>query len=441
MKFRTKNYYKTILTGGILLVVLVIFLMWEREQMKEQAFESVKSKTSDIASILQGVIQSQYRCGRADSLGSVLENVMSFSEIQYVIISREGRVVLESGKKEDFCNQSTANGFELKNGKFYFWKHVDESIISAASKLCSNECNLIQDKCDKKENRCKDQNLYARDVFLGIVVQNREYFERIRKCDIELLINLFAGIFAIVIFSVGWIHLIRNNELKLELATVKKKNEFLSELSFAASGLAHETKNPLGIVRGLAQKITLTKDAGNASQEIVFKIIDEIDVITERLSDFMNYARVSELKKEPLKLKDLLEEIGELMKYDFDRAGVVLETMLDDVRVEADREAVIQIIVNLLQNSIKASFRGGVIHIDLTRKEEFAELSVIDSGSGIDTVILNDIFKPYVSGTKNGHGIGLAIVKKLIDAADWEITVNSVPGKGTMIQISKIKIV
>jgi len=247
---------------------------------------------------------------------------------------------------------------------------------------------------------------------------------------------------AILILIIAWIHLIRNNELRLELSTVRKKNEFLSELSFASSGLAHETKNPLGIVRGLAQKITLSSDNNTgSSRETALRIIDEIDIITERLSDFMNYADIRELKKEPLMLRETIKELGELMKYDFDRAGITLETNLDDVRVEADREAVTQIIVNLIQNSINASSPGGYISIQLTGKGEYAELSVTDNGSGIDPAIVNDIFKPYVSGTKNGHGIGLAIVKKLLDASGWEIKVNSELGKGSVITISRIRIV
>lgn len=410
--------------------------------MYQQASESVYNTSENISRILQGVIQSQYRCGRAGALGAVLENVMAVSDIKYVLLNQSGKTILEVGGKEQFPRTNAPSGFELIGDKFYYWKNLNQSNILAQDASCENKCDTARSDCSPISNVCHTGNECSGNVFLGIILHNQDYFTHIRECNMKVIVMLIIGLVAILVLVIAWIHFIRNNELKLELATVKKKNEFLSELSFAASGLAHETKNPLGIVRGLAQKITLMEE-GNIGQvkKLAGKIVDEIDITTERLSDFMNYADIRDMKQEPLLLKEVINEISELMKHDFEKAGVRFEGKLDDVMVMADREAVMQIVVNLLQNSINACRKGNTISVNLSSKGELAELSVMDNGSGIDAGIINDIFKPYVRGNKEGHGIGLAIVKKLLDASGWEISVLSEAGKGTSMIISSIKVI
>lgn len=419
---------KPVLVGVALLVLLLFFLRWERNEMYRHATESIHNTSDNISKILQGVIQSQYKCGRAKDLDAVLENVMTFSEIKYVLLTQNGKPILETGGKNLFPKVNAPSGFNLIDGKFYYWKKINQS--------------NIMEHCELSPKKCRSGNACSDDVFLGIILEDQDYFAHITQCNIKLIVTLIIGLSAILILIAVWIHLIRNNELKLELVTVRKKNEYLSELSFASSGLAHETKNPLGIVRGLAQKITLMDDVNfEQIKRLAGKIVDEVDVTTERLNDFMNYADIRELKMTPLRLKEVINEISELMSYDFEKAGVRLESKLDDVMVSADREAVIQIVVNLLQNSIQACAARNTISISLLNKGEWAELTVADNGSGIDPNIISDIFKPYVRGNKKGHGIGLAIVKKLLDASDWEIKTVSQSDKGTSMIISGIRIV
>ena len=409
--------------------------------MHKQSFESVKNKSETVAGILQGVIQSQYKCGRAPFVGNLLESVLAFSDLKYIIVSRNGKIFLESGEKERFPNNGAQEGFELLGNNFYFWRYIDKSVVTSMSPDCMEQAfdphKLNKDLKKNRKNGIKPSD----GVFMGIVMQDQEYFAMIKKCDFEMLVNLIIGIAFILIFSSGWIYFIRHSELKNELEQIRKKNEFLSELSFAASGLAHETKNPLGIIRGLAQQIVMEQQRDALSVKTTAeKIVDEIDVITERLGDFMNYARPGDLKKEPVKIKALAEEIVSLMKYDFDKAQISIETRLDDVTVESDREAFTQIIVNLLQNSIKASSIGGYVYLNLVAKNNFAEMVIADNGTGISPDIISDVFKPYVRGTNSGHGIGLAIVKKLADASDWQVSVQSEEGRGTTMKISNIRV-
>jgi signal transduction histidine kinase len=99
-----------------------------------------------------------------------------------------------------------------------------------------------------------------------------------------------------------------------------------------------------------------------------------------------------------------------------------------------------QILVNLLLNSLHASPAGTTVSVRAETHGKFADLSVEDQGSGIEPSLLPDIFKPYISGRSDGHGLGLAVVNRLVEQHGWTIRVESQVGRGTRITISGIRI-
>ena len=100
-------------------------------------------------------------------------------------------------------------------------------------------------------------------------------------------------------------------------------------------------------------------------------------------------------------------------------------------------------LMNLLMNSLAAtSENGGYVLLTLTSEgAREAVLKVIDDGKGISKEDLPNVFKPYFTSRADGYGIGLAIVKKIVDQSNWEIEIESKVGKGTTVTISGIKLV
>lgn len=257
----------------------------------------------------------------------------------------------------------------------------------------------------------------------------------------NLLALLFMiGCGGILLSFMLWSYIIRNQELRSRLTSERNKSEHVDELELAAAGLAHETKNPLGIIRGLAQKIADDSDNARKTRNMARDIMEETDVTTARLGDFLSYAKFRKPKAVKIKTGEYIERMVGLVKDDFENAGVKLKVIVETSDIFADQDMLSQILMNLLTNSLRFTDKGGEVVLSLKEKiNKTAELKVQDNGSGIPDNILPNIFKPYVTSSSKGYGIGLAIVKRIVDQAGWHIRVDSLIDKGTTIWISNIK--
>jgi signal transduction histidine kinase len=252
------------------------------------------------------------------------------------------------------------------------------------------------------------------------------------------LIVLALGCGAVAIFLLAWAISTRNRRLQVQLAEVRAGREHHEELALAAAGLAHETKNPLGIIRGLAQQIAA--DPGNSDTvRRARDIMEEADVTTDRLGDFLRYARVRSPDLQPLAAVPHLERVAGLVADEFRDAGIELHLDLSPVFILADAEMLVQVIVNLLLNSLRHTQPGGRVTLILRPAGAgLAELTVRDTGSGIPEALQPNLFKPYV-GERGGTGLGLAIVKRIVDQSGWKISLDSRPGRGTAFTIGRME--
>lgn len=259
-------------------------------------------------------------------------------------------------------------------------------------------------------------------------------------------INLLSYIFligcsTIFLIFLSWSYAIRNRVLMARIDAVLSKKEQIDELGLAAAGLAHETKNPLGVIRGLAQNIA---SDGSNSAEIRKKardIMEETDVTTARLGDFLSYARFRSPVSEEINAVEYFERIMDLLTDDFDNTGVELNSEITPSTMLADPDMLSQIMMNLLTNSLKFTKKGGVVTLSFDiKRSKYGEIKVIDTGAGIEPELLSDIFKPYVTKGVGGYGIGLAIVNRIVDQSGWKISVKSKENKGTTFTISNIPI-
>ncbi len=256
-----------------------------------------------------------------------------------------------------------------------------------------------------------------------------------------LIFSLSFGFFIAII--TGWYYSVRYKTISGYLETMKSREEEFREFSLIATGLTHETKNPLGIIRGLAQQIFNTENIPKIIRSRAEQIMEQADVTTARLGDFLSYAKVREPKLSPVKIRTLIFHIKELITSDIETANVKFEIICEDTEILADEEMLSQLLMNLILNSLKFVSKGDFIKIILKRnlKKDNASLIIEDSGKGIPEDILPNIFKPYVSKSTSGYGIGLAIVKRIAEKSGWNIKIESKENKGTRVIISNIKLV
>ncbi len=257
----------------------------------------------------------------------------------------------------------------------------------------------------------------------------------------RLILGLLLSWLGIAALSTSWVRSIRGRELSAALDAEKRERARLTELNLAAAGLAHETRNPLGIILGLSQRMANTPSIDEDLKASAEQIVDEADRASARLSDFINFAALRKAKLSVVEARVLLERLVSTLRPDFGAASVALDLRADDVRIECDVSMLEQIVVNLLLNSLRASPAGSTTTVSLRAGLGTASLSVVDEGTGIPPELLPDIFKPYVSGSATGHGLGLAMTERQVTQLGWKIDLKSVVGEGTQVIVSGIKLV
>jgi len=267
--------------------------------------------------------------------------------------------------------------------------------------------------------------------------------------DLEVQRDLITAVVVMgtaltALLFISWSYVSRNRALKERLDAAMSRKSEIDEIGLAAAGLAHETKNPLGVIRGLAQNIADESSNPDMAREKARAIMEETDVTTARLGDFLSYAKIRSPHPARLNSKSHIERVVGLMRDDFNDAGVELSTKVEPLSIEADPDMLSQILVNLLTNCLKFTGEGDEVEVRLEFEGlggKTAVLSVSDTGAGISPDLLPRVFKPYVSKSVGGCGIGLAIVKRIADQAGWSVRIRSKVGEGTEVAISSIKVV
>jgi len=265
--------------------------------------------------------------------------------------------------------------------------------------------------------------------------------EAARRGLLQIGQKIGTAALGVVALLLAWVRGIRSRTLRHQLEAERVQRSHLEELSLAASGLAHETKNPLGIIRGLAQRLERSEGLPTQNREAAGQILEEADRAVARLGEFMSYARIRQPEIGTVDGRRILDRAVAVLATDLESAGVTATIEAGQTAILADHEMLLQILLNLMLNSLEASSPGGVVNLRLVARAGVASLVVEDQGQGIGPELLDRIFKPYVTGRADGHGLGLAIVKRLVDHHGWLIDVHSRPGRGTTVEIGGIRTV
>lgn len=254
----------------------------------------------------------------------------------------------------------------------------------------------------------------------------------------RLFISLLATV-SVVGFGVAWRNLSRTSELEVRLVRAAELNTHLKEMNFAAAGLAHETKNPLNIIRGLAQMISRQETVTEEIRQKSRGIIDEADRVTAQVNDFINYSRPREVRRANVPLNSAVAEVVRALGHDLEDKAIKLTVTENLPVIEADQQLFRQALFNLLLNATQAVVRGGEISINATRQGATATLEIRDNGPGVPPEHRHDIFKPYFTTTQKGTGLGLAVVQQIVLAHGWEIECAANEPRGAVFRISHLK--
>jgi signal transduction histidine kinase len=253
------------------------------------------------------------------------------------------------------------------------------------------------------------------------------------------LIVGFAGVAALGV-ALALRNLSKSADLQFRLLRASEMNSHLREMNLAAAGLAHETKNPLNIIRGLAQMISKQDDAPAPVREKSRGIVDEADRVTAQLNEFINYSRPREVRRSPVALSSAVAEVVRALGYDLEEKAIQLTVQPDLPRIEADEQLLRQALFNLLLNATQALDKGGEIRVTATRNpDNTLMLEIRDNGPGVTPENRKEIFKPYFTTHQKGTGLGLAIVQQIVLAHGWEIECLPNEPRGALFRVSHVK--
>lgn len=215
--------------------------------------------------------------------------------------------------------------------------------------------------------------------------------------------------------------------------------EQMANLGEGAAVLAHELKNPLGIIRGSAEILLKGRDPAQQTEILQF-ILEETDRLTALTDEFIQFARMAPPEKNPVDLDDLVQSVAFLWESRRKAAptlAIRFELNLRGETVPLDSRQIYQVLLNLLANAEEAMPAGGqlLLATGLERSSGKAWVSVEDTGKGIPAKDLPRVFDRFFTTKESGLGLGLALVKKVAEAHGGSARIESPEGRGARITL------
>ncbi len=212
------------------------------------------------------------------------------------------------------------------------------------------------------------------------------------------------------------------------------RREKLASVGQLLAALAHDLRNPLGVIRSSAQLVIEDQQSPNVKQEVARYIIDEVDRLTHRINDFLRYARQKPPEPKQLPAEQITQAAIVRWKAQGGYQHLVIDQRYgaDLPPVYVDPDQVKEALVNLLINAREAMPEQGQITITSRKGQEgTVEVEVADTGCGIPKAHLGRIFEPFFTSKEYGTGLGLTNVKRLVEDNGGTIEVRSEEGKGS----------
>ncbi len=235
-------------------------------------------------------------------------------------------------------------------------------------------------------------------------------------------------------------HLAETNRRLEQAQAEARRSERLAALGQLSAGLAHEIRNPLGVIKGSAEMLTQKLQASDElARELAGYISTEVNRLSALVTEFLDFARPLHAQPAPADLTALLDRAIDIVATRWKGKPVQVERHYASglPLVPLDESLCEQAFLNLVQNAYEAmEDNGGTLRVEvhLTTKDgrDGAELRLADTGPGVPEELREEIFNPFVTTKKTGVGLGLSIVSKIVDGHHGSIRVENAPEGGAV---------
>jgi PAS domain S-box-containing protein len=209
------------------------------------------------------------------------------------------------------------------------------------------------------------------------------------------------------------------------------RTQSLAAVGELAATVAHEIKNPLAGISGAIQVLAEGMPKNDGRREIVGEILDQVKRLDTTVRELLNFARPITPRLQELDLRESIESVWKMLAPQSEAKSIrfALEGETG-ARIHADPHLLRQVWVNLFQNAIEAMPKGGEV-LARIGAGDVVRVEIRDTGNGIDPITVEKIWRPFFTTKTRGTGLGLPIVKKIIEAHDGRIWCESDPSQGT----------
>jgi two-component system, NtrC family, sensor histidine kinase HydH len=200
-----------------------------------------------------------------------------------------------------------------------------------------------------------------------------------------------------------------------------------------AAGVAHEIRNPLSSIKGLAILLQGRLQQDALGRETVELLVAEVERLNRSIGELLDYARPAQLEIAAVEIDAVVAKAVTLLRSDALAAGIDIEESYRCAgqQLAVDQDRLIQVVLNLGLNAIQAMDQGGTLTVATGIDTGRLKIIVEDDGPGIPPDIIDSVFDPYVTTKPEGTGLGLALSKKIVDDHRGRLTLDSREGQGT----------
>lgn len=223
---------------------------------------------------------------------------------------------------------------------------------------------------------------------------------------------------------------------QLRLKEQLSKAKHLSTLGEMVAGISHEIRNPLGIISSSAEllKKKIDDTALNAIADVV---VEESGRLNHIITDFLNFARPRTPDLGPIQVQEVIEKNIGYLSSQIAQNGYIIKTRYGNQLplIMADSEMLYQAFLNILINAMQAMPEGGEITVIIEPSEDDLWIFFEDEGTGIPDTVLEDIWDPFFTTKEQGTGLGLGIVKNIIETHQGLVRIDNKADAGTRVSI------
>lgn len=429
-----------LLTGLILLLVCLFSALIVRDYGREN--EAARQTIQEKGSVLIRALESGARVGMGmrmhhSQLQALLEEMAWQPGVLWFAVTDEsGKIIAHSDPRrvgESLYSASTLR--ELNIGSEERWRRLEkpEPALEIYRQFRPLNGGGHHMRMMMRREAAGLRTQAPQVIFIAFDTRELDADHARSLRNMVIMLCAAGVVMAATLLAQFWFRRYQRSRKQLHEATARK--EKLVALGHLAAGVAHEIRNPLSSIKGLAKYFAERTPADGEAHQLAQVMAKEADRLNRVVSELLELVRPAHLTYQSVDLNDVITHSLQLISQDAASRSITLAFTAQPAlcRIQADPDRLKQVLLNLYLNAVHAIGRDGVITVAVREcGDGRVKVSVADSGKGMTGEQLQAIFTPYFTTKADGTGLGLAVVQNIVEQHGGTIHAESAPGEGAL---------